>query len=149
MKINKKFKATLVKAPIKAILGLMLWSAFSSQISIVPIARADAVSNSFDVCKYFDFLNVRCADNADGGQDIYDLMTNIVNFILSIAASVALAMMVYAGFLLIFSSADPDKAQDAKKIITWAIVGLIIIMTAFIITTGIKEFIYQGVALSE
>lgn len=48
---------------------------------------------------------------------------------------VALALLMYGGFIWMTAAGDPNKVDKAKKIIQNAIVGLVIIFSAFAITT--------------
>lgn len=48
---------------------------------------------------------------------------------------VALALLMYGGFIWMTAAGDPNKVDKAKKIIQNAIIGLVIIFSAFAITT--------------
>lgn len=116
----------------------------------IPEARAErtvaAVPNAVNVCKsYFNFLRLPCAGDAGASAEnssIFGLISRIIVFILEISASVAVGFIIYAGFVLITASAVPEKAAEAKKILTYAIVGLVVISFAFVITTAIKSVIF-------
>ena len=66
----------------------------------------------------------------------------MVKFLLEISASVALALLVYAGFLYISAAADPDQVKKARGIFTWSLIGLVLIMAAFLITSAVRAIIY-------
>lgn len=55
---------------------------------------------------------------------------NIINYILGIVGIVALAYFIYGGFRYITSGGNEDTIAEAKRILTGAIVGIIIIGVA-------------------
>lgn len=59
---------------------------------------------------------------------------------------IALALFMYGGFIWMTASGDPNKVEKAKKIIQNAIIGLIIIFSAFAITTFVMSVLgrYSG-----
>ncbi len=108
-------------------------------------AAVGGVQKSVNVCKsFFNFLGLPCSD--EGGTDttssVYGLIVRAVRFLLEISASVALALLVYAGYLYISAAADPDQAKKAKDIFMWSLIGLVIIMAAFLITSAVKAIVY-------
>ena len=45
----------------------------------------------------------------------------------------AVVLFLWAGILFIFSAGSPDKISRGKKVITYTIIGMIIVYTAYII----------------
>jgi hypothetical protein len=68
----------------------------------------------------------------------------VVGKLLSIAigagAIVLFFLLVSGGFKLITSSGDPGKAQAAWKTVTFAIIGMVIIIASYLVIRLIKEF---------
>lgn len=62
------------------------------------------------------------------------LAARIINVALGVIGIVLLVLILYAGFLYMTSGGEKDKIDTAKKIITNAIIGLIIILSAWAIT---------------
>ncbi len=63
---------------------------------------------------------------------IFELTSNILNFILTcIAPIVASLMIIMGGFLLLVSGNSPEGLAQGKTIATAAIVGLLIIFIAY------------------
>lgn len=56
-----------------------------------------------------------------------------VTWLLYIAATLAIIMIMWGGIQWITSSGDPEKLSSAKKKITMAIIGLVIALSAFFI----------------
>lgn len=74
---------------------------------------------------------------ADLGSDPKRLILNILGAITALVSVIALAAIVYAGFLLITDRGNEDNVEKAKKIILYAVVGLILIGLAAIIVNAI------------
>lgn len=61
------------------------------------------------------------------------LAFNVAQIILGISGSVALALFVYGGVLYITSSGQEGKIQKATSVITYAVIGLAIILLAGVV----------------
>ncbi len=57
-------------------------------------------------------------------------ITNIINIILGIMGALALLMLVIAGFRYTISQGDATKVADSKRMITYTLVGLVVIALA-------------------
>lgn len=71
-----------------------------------------------------------------GVQDfgsVTEFIITVLNVILSLAAIAAVVVMVYAGILLIADMGNEERAEKAKKIILYAIAGLVVIGVAAIV----------------
>lgn len=67
----------------------------------------------------------------EGSQgDIRDLAKTLLNYILGFLGLIAVVFVIYAGFLYVTSAGNEDNAGKAKTIITYAIVGIIIILAS-------------------
>src|ERR1700691_5191908 len=53
---------------------------------------------------------------------------NIVTAALEFVGAVAVILLVYAGIRFVTSGGDPKQVQSAQKIITYALIGLVIIL---------------------
>ena len=63
---------------------------------------------------------------------IFELVSNILNLILTCAAPiVASLMLIVGGFYFLVSGANPESLGNAKTIATAAVVGLLIIFIAY------------------
>jgi hypothetical protein len=72
-------------------------------------------------------------------QRAQQLIINITNFASSFVAIVSIAMLMYGGFLYVTSTGKEETAGKAKKVITGAVIGLLVAMGAYgIVNTVIK-----------
>lgn len=68
------------------------------------------------------------AGGAGGGtSEAESFIQNIINIALGLVGIIALIFLIFGGFQYITSAGDEQKAEHAKRIILYAIVGLIVI----------------------
>lgn len=82
-----------------------------------------------------------CVENGDVATlgCIPVLIQNVVNAALAFSGLVALVIIIYSGITYITSHGDPQKVESAKKTMTWAIVGLVIVFLSFFIVRLISQ----------
>ncbi|MFA4871486.1 MAG: LamG-like jellyroll fold domain-containing protein [Patescibacteria group bacterium] len=68
-------------------------------------------------------------------NDLKTTIVNIVRIFLGFLGLVAVILIIYAGFLWMTAGGDEKKIETAKKIILGAVIGLIIILSAFAIVS--------------
>lgn len=61
------------------------------------------------------------------------VIKNVIQWALIFAGVVALFLIIYAGFKFVTSKGDPQEVDNAKKTLTYAIVGLLLILLSFAI----------------
>ena len=61
-------------------------------------------------------------------------ITDIFNIAYGVAAVVAVGFVVYGGIQYINSAGDPGKAGKAKNTIMYALIGLVVVLLASVIT---------------
>ena len=71
-----------------------------------------------------------------------NLLANILNTVYFWMAIVAVGFIVYGGYLYTLSSGDPGKIKKAKDVLLYAIIGIVVVLAAFVIT----NVIIKGVA---
>ncbi len=68
-----------------------------------------------------------------------DVLAGVLNTTYAIAGTFAVLVIILAGFSFMTGSYDPTKIAKAKNAILFAVVGLIIIISAFILTKFILD----------
>ena len=63
-----------------------------------------------------------------GASDFASLVRIIAQWIFNLAIPIAVAMIVYAGILFLISGGDTSKVTKARQVLTYAVVGLAIIL---------------------
>jgi len=67
------------------------------------------------------------------------VINNVITAALVFSGMVALVLIIYSGTRYITSRGDPTKVEGAKKTLTYAILGLIVIFLSFFIVTLISK----------
>ncbi len=70
-----------------------------------------------------------------GTADLEATVINIVQWILGFLGLIAVIMILWGGFTWITAGGNEDKVATAKKIISAAVVGLIVVLLAWAIVT--------------
>lgn len=62
-----------------------------------------------------------------------EMITGWTNFLLPFVSALAIAALIYAGFLYITAAGNNEQSEKAKKIIIWVVIGIILILSAYAI----------------
>jgi hypothetical protein len=63
------------------------------------------------------------------------IIGRIIQIALSFLGIIVLGLIIYAGFIWMTSNGDEEKISQAKKILTNAVIGLVIVLSAWALTT--------------
>jgi hypothetical protein len=77
-----------------------------------------------------------CGDTATGVATldcVFPLMGNIIYWLLFFSGSVAVIMIILSGIRFIISGGDSKSVETAKKGMTYAFLGLLLVFLAFLI----------------
>ncbi len=75
---------------------------------------------------------------ATGGEsDAKTLIQTILNFALSFLGFVATIMVIYGGVLYVTSAGNDTEVEKAKKILLYAVVGIVLILLSFAIVNTV------------
>lgn len=78
-------------------------------------------------------------------EDLYTLAVNVIVFLRNTSILIVVLFIMWGGFLMLTSSGSPDRLSQGKKAITAAIIGLVIVITAFfVVNLFITEFTKCG-----
>ncbi|MFH1546786.1 MAG: hypothetical protein ABIE14_05415 [Patescibacteria group bacterium] len=67
------------------------------------------------------------------------MITGWTNFMLPFVGAIAIAALVYAGFLYLTAAGNEEQTGKARKIIIWVVIGIIIIFFAYAIVNTLLE----------
>jgi amino acid transporter len=73
--------------------------------------------------------------------DLIKIIFEIIRYLLSFLGVAAVLIIIYGGFLWMSAGGNPEKVEKAKKIITQAIIGLIIILLSYSLTMFVIRLI--------
>ncbi len=77
-----------------------------------------------------------------GTTSLATMIGNVIGAFLGLLGVVLVVLVIYAGFLWMTAQGDPAQITKAKQIITSAVIGLVIIMSAYAITAFILNAIF-------
>lgn len=77
--------------------------------------------------------------------DIRVTIANIIRVMLGLLGVVAVAVIIYGGVVWMTAQGIPEKIEKAKKILIGATIGLVIVLSAFAITSFILNQLLQAV----
>lgn len=75
--------------------------------------------------------------------DIGSFIVDVINFILKLVTAILTGVIVFAGVRLIVSMGNENATQRGKDILINAILGLLLVLSAYIITVFVQYLIYQ------
>lgn len=114
--LKKGFKQGLFILGLTTVL-LMIFSALGGVASAQLIQQTDVPSS------------IAAATGGEGS--IRALALNIVNFFLLFLGLIAVIMIIYGGISYVTAAGNQEKIEKAKKVIMYAIVGIVIVLISF------------------
>lgn len=86
-----------------------------------------------------------CPDSAIcnplASDNLMDLVDRIIDFILFLAAPVAVLMTVYAGYLFITAADSQEKVKKAKQTLLWVVIGVIVLVLSKSVVVFVNSFL--------
>ena len=84
--------------------------------------------------------------NVEKTEGEKSLMSNgkmLINVFTSVMGFLAVAMIIYGGFMLLTAQGDPARIKRGKDVVLYSVIGLILVMLAyaivnFVMNSGIK-----------
>jgi hypothetical protein len=115
--MNKVLKTTLLSSLMLGVIGL------STLLMVVPANAADI---AIDPSSIGYTPTVKSASNGT--------IATIMNGVYLIAGMIAVLIIVIAGIMFVTSNGDSNRVSQAKQAILGSVIGLVLIMFAFVIT---------------
>jgi len=88
---------------------------------------------------FFDNPQTGAAPNAAAQGTLGQNVTSIINFFLGLLGLVAVAFLIYAGVLMVTAGGNDEQIGKAKKVITFAVIGIVIILLSYTIVTFVTS----------
>lgn len=127
MTLSKTLKQSLVVIGLMTV-GLMVFQMFSG------IALAGSAG---------EFIGPESNVVGTSGS-LRDLVLKIVNFFLGFLGLLAVIMVIYGGFLYISSAGNDEKVGQAKKILLYAVLGIVVIVVSFALVNTLLKGLGGG-----
>lgn len=85
-----------------------------------------------------------CRTCACGFGGVLAIIQNTINFIIGLSIIVATIIMVWAGGLYMLSATNPESRSTANKMLINAAVGLLIVLSAWLIVDFVMKTLYDN-----
>ncbi|MBI5755085.1 hypothetical protein HZA41_02605 [Candidatus Peregrinibacteria bacterium] len=121
----------LIKIALIMILGIMTANITSF-----------ALANSYLKDETFPIKNLS-VNGQTQYTDIGNFIVAVINFILKLVTAILTGVIVFAGVRLIVSAGNENATQRGKDILINALLGLLLVLSAYIITVFVQYLIYQ------
>lgn len=72
------------------------------------------------------------------------LIGNVINAVMGVVGSLALAMFIYGGFTWMLAAGNDQRVQKGKDILLWATIGLIVIFSSY----ALVRLVFTGIGLT-
>lgn len=131
--MNKTDKFSLKVMLLTFVTAVVLGGVFSETLSAVD-ATTQAPISSLGLTINPDDVNY-----IPNGKTGADLLSNFLGGVYTLVAVIAVLVIVAAGILYIISDGESQKTKVAKDAIFYAVVGLVIVGSAFIITGVVQN----------
>lgn len=79
-----------------------------------------------------------------GSSSVFEIIGTLINVFLGLLGVVFLLLVLYAGFLWMTAGGDDKQVEKARKMLVNATVGLVIVLSAYAITTFVMNWISEG-----
>lgn len=107
-------------------------------IGLAIVMLATVILNTFRIALGVNFSE-NCAANSC--TDPANMISSFIQWVIAVAGVTSIIFVVYGGISYISSAGDPPKLQKAKTMITYALIGLVIVALSEIITAFVTNMI--------
>ena len=119
----------------KWLIGIMSLVWATSLISLSPVTvnaqNLDVWGNTQN-----SYANIGLSDT-----DPRDVVANVIKVVLGFLGTIAVVLIIVAGFQWMTAAGSEDKIAKAKKIMTAAVIGLVIVLMAYALSTFVIDAI--------
>lgn len=82
-------------------------------------------------------------EKTEGEKSLMSNVNMLINVFTSVMGFLAVAMIIYGGFMLLTAQGDPARIKRGKDVVLYSVIGLILVMLAyaivnFVMNSGIK-----------
>ncbi len=103
-------------------------------ISTLVFATFVSAQGLLDAQKNLDKIGGTNGEELGVPGDLPSAISRVVRAVLSVVGTIFLVLTIYAGILWMTAQGEEEKAKKARDIITMAVIGLVIVMSAYAIT---------------
>ncbi|MEK7510892.1 MAG: pilin [Patescibacteria group bacterium] len=86
----------------------------------------------------------QCETCPCGFAGVLEIMRHLMNFAVSFGVIVLTIMLAWGGFMYILSAANPESRSQANKVLTGAVIGMVLILSSWLIVDFVMRTLYSG-----
>jgi len=113
------------------------------QVSAANQAILDAQKGLIDSANNAGLTDQTDPTNVDSKAEVRSIITQIVGYILALVGVVLLLQIILSGYSWMISGGNEEKIKKAKEKIVSSIIGLAIIMIAYVLVSAIFGLLVQ------
>ncbi len=143
----KKIAIILLSALTFATLATALnGPAFASDPNIIKLKELD-----FDISETLKLNPTGTGDSkteqqeqtyfGEGQNPIVEFIIRIINFALTVMGSIAVIILIIGGFQMMFSQGDQQKLDEAKNVVKYAVIGIIVALLSYVIVITVQSIL--------
>lgn len=106
----------------------------------MPVMAAEQVDLK-EKCEQISDPELKAAWGCGNNEGVQTTAVRVINVVIGLIALVAVAVIVMAGQRFLAAAGDPGKVKQAKDMVLYAVIGLVVAMLAWIIV----NFVVTGV----
>jgi type IV secretory pathway VirB2 component (pilin) len=72
--------------------------------------------------------------------DLFEGLDTAISFLLPIGVIVSIIFVIIGGYMWMTSAGNPDKIKQARGTLTWAIIGLVLILLASLLVGSLLDY---------
>jgi len=108
----------------------------NNNFSIFPIVKPVQAQTD-----HWVYINENCVkDGTATIQGIGCMLANVLSVVLTLIGMAGFVMIIYAAFTMLLSAGKSQQVEKSKNTITFAIIGIILALSAFIIINLLASF---------
>ncbi|NQV88915.1 MAG: hypothetical protein HQ488_01145 [Parcubacteria group bacterium] len=113
-------------------------------LSILPALLLPAAAFAQLSAAQTELADVGDGIGADADTDLPTLVGELIKVLLSVLGIIFVVLVVYAGFLYLTSQGEAERVKKAKALLTQAVIGLVIIISAYAISSFVIDALVQA-----
>ncbi len=90
--------------------------------------------------RHFFEIPTAYAGSITNATPLAEILTRVLQFLLSIAGMIAIIGLVIAGILYLTAAGDLRQIATAKRAAIFSVIGVVVVLGAFILISQIAEF---------
>lgn len=113
--------------------------------AVVAFLAAPALTMAEDINSTFGFDSVNNGlNNTLKDSDPRTMVGSIINVALGFMGVIAVIILLIGGFKWMTAGGNEDKVSEAKKMLGYGVIGLVIVLAAWGVATFVVESIYTA-----